>query len=151
MDLPNNLIAPCNQFRAKMSQLKNACNEFLQNLDHLREKAKGNPAEEAQLDLTLTFTLNSLFWIYLICNGIDPRKHKIKEEITRIKNSMVRLNEIKNPPIKPKVDKEAVGRFVRGALFDPNDKSKKSGARNDAYHYTRPNTDIRTPSKRRKF
>lgn len=62
MDLPENLLISCNQFRLKLNQLKLACSDFLKNYDKLRENAKNNALEEARLDLTLLFTLNSLFW-----------------------------------------------------------------------------------------
>uniref|UniRef100_A0A0E9TQJ0 Nuclear nucleic acid-binding protein C1D n=1 Tax=Anguilla anguilla TaxID=7936 RepID=A0A0E9TQJ0_ANGAN len=47
-------------------------NELLQKLD---------PLEQAKLDLMSAYSLNSLFWIYLVTQGINPKDHGIKQEL----------------------------------------------------------------------
>uniref|UniRef100_F7GBA7 Nuclear nucleic acid-binding protein C1D n=1 Tax=Monodelphis domestica TaxID=13616 RepID=F7GBA7_MONDO len=47
-------------------------NELLQKLD---------PLEQAKLDLVSAYTLNSMFWVYLATQGVNPKEHPVKQEI----------------------------------------------------------------------
>ncbi|XP_030125101.1 nuclear nucleic acid-binding protein C1D isoform X1 [Taeniopygia guttata] len=47
-------------------------NELLQKLD---------PLEQAKLDLVSVYTLNSMFWVYLATQGINPKEHPVKQEL----------------------------------------------------------------------
>ncbi|XP_006005192.1 nuclear nucleic acid-binding protein C1D isoform X2 [Latimeria chalumnae] len=47
-------------------------NELLQKLE---------PLEQAKLDLVSAYTLNSLFWIYLVTLGVNPKEHPVKQEL----------------------------------------------------------------------
>ncbi|XP_069706221.1 nuclear nucleic acid-binding protein C1D isoform X3 [Phaenicophaeus curvirostris] len=46
--------------------------ELLQKLD---------PLEQAKLDLVSVYTLNSMFWVYLATQGINPKEHPVKQEL----------------------------------------------------------------------
>uniref|UniRef100_UPI00398EDC3F nuclear nucleic acid-binding protein C1D isoform X2 n=1 Tax=Pristiophorus japonicus TaxID=55135 RepID=UPI00398EDC3F len=46
--------------------------ELLQKLD---------PLEQAKLDLASAYALNSMFWIYLVTQGINPKEHPVKQEL----------------------------------------------------------------------
>ncbi|CAI9544398.1 unnamed protein product [Staurois parvus] len=48
--------------------------ELLQKLD---------PEEQAKLDLASAYTLNSLFWVYLVTQGVNPKEHPVKDELVR--------------------------------------------------------------------
>uniref|UniRef100_A0A3P9MUG7 Nuclear nucleic acid-binding protein C1D n=1 Tax=Poecilia reticulata TaxID=8081 RepID=A0A3P9MUG7_POERE len=94
-------------------------NDLLQKLD---------PLEQAKLDLMSVYTLNSLFWMYLVTKGINPREHGIKQELERIRTYMNRVKEITDKKKAARLDKGAASRFLRNALFDPDDKELKKAA-----------------------
>ncbi|KAM9364109.1 nuclear nucleic acid-binding protein C1D [Pholidichthys leucotaenia] len=91
-------------------------NDLLQKLD---------PLDQAKLDLMSAYTLNSLFWMYLVTQGVNPREHGIKQELERIRTHMNRVKEISDKKKAARLDKEAARRFVKSALYDPSDKTKK--------------------------
>lgn len=69
----------------------------------------------------LTTHLN-LTAVYLNTSGIDPRQHPVKNELDRvkeymkkIKESVAKANEEKNPQ---KLDKAAANRFIKAGLVD---------------------------------
>lgn len=111
------------EFVEKCDTLKENLMEVQQVLDYclkLKEHYDKLPIRaQIELDLFLAFTLNSLQWIHLRVQGIDPSKHPINNEIERIKKAMLRWEEIKNRDKRPKVDKDAAKRFVRSGLYDP--------------------------------
>uniref|UniRef100_A0A3Q3B7H8 Nuclear nucleic acid-binding protein C1D n=1 Tax=Kryptolebias marmoratus TaxID=37003 RepID=A0A3Q3B7H8_KRYMA len=91
-------------------------NDLLQKLD---------PLEQAKLDLMSVYTLNSLFWMYLVTQGINPREHGIKQELERIRTYMNRVKEITDKRKAARLDKGAASRFLRNALYDPEDKESR--------------------------
>ncbi|CAM9302858.1 unnamed protein product, partial [Lampetra planeri] len=95
-------------------------NDLLQNLD---------PLDQAKLDLMSVYTLNSLFWMYLVTQGVNPREHGIKQELERIRTHMNRVKEITDKKKAARLDKGAAARFVRNALYDSEEKElrKKIG------------------------
>ncbi|KAM7173935.1 nuclear nucleic acid-binding protein C1D isoform 2-T3 [Macrochelys suwanniensis] len=42
---------------------------------------KLDPLEQAKLDLVSAYTLNSMFWVYLATQGINPKEHPVKQEL----------------------------------------------------------------------
>ncbi|XP_076599260.1 nuclear nucleic acid-binding protein C1D [Chaetodon auriga] len=106
-------------------------NELLQKLD---------PLDQAKLDLMSAYTLNSLFWMYLVTQGVNPREHGIKQELERIRTYMNKVKEITDKKKAARLDKGAASRFLRNALYEPNEKepSKKAASRKaaDAAHDT---------------
>uniref|UniRef100_A0A3Q4HB30 Nuclear nucleic acid-binding protein C1D n=3 Tax=Neolamprologus brichardi TaxID=32507 RepID=A0A3Q4HB30_NEOBR len=94
-------------------------NDLLQKLD---------PLDQAKLDLMSAYTLNSLFWMYLVTQGINPREHGIKQELERIRTYMNKVKEITEKKKAARLDKGAAARFVRSALYDPDDKDSKKKA-----------------------
>lgn len=128
MDVPDNLKNQLNVFRSKMSSLKSDCQALLHKYDSIRENIDGNALEEASLDLAAAFTINSLFWIYLTCKGLDTKNHDLKLEINRIKLANMRLKKLKDSAKAPKLDVPAAQRFIRHSLFDPKDEvSERTG------------------------
>ncbi|XP_067325764.1 nuclear nucleic acid-binding protein C1D [Anolis sagrei] len=89
--------------------------ELLQKLD---------PLEQAKLDLVSAYTLNSMFWVYLATQGINPKEHPVKQELERIRTYMNRVKEIADKKKAAKLDKGAASRFLRNALYEPKSQSK---------------------------
>ncbi|XP_075352979.1 nuclear nucleic acid-binding protein C1D isoform X2 [Mycteria americana] len=42
---------------------------------------KLEPLEQAKMDLVSVYTLNSMFWVYLATQGINPKEHPVKQEL----------------------------------------------------------------------
>ncbi|XP_042301465.1 nuclear nucleic acid-binding protein C1D isoform X2 [Sceloporus undulatus] len=91
--------------------------ELLQKLD---------PLEQAKLDLVSAYTLNSMFWVYLATQGINPKEHPVKKELERIRTYMNRVKEITDKKKAAKLDKGAASRFLRNALYEPKPHSKSA-------------------------
>ncbi|XP_010866260.2 nuclear nucleic acid-binding protein C1D isoform X2 [Esox lucius] len=91
-------------------------NELAQKLD---------PLEQAKLDLMSAYTLNSLFWMYLVTQGINPKEHGIKQELERIRTHMNRVKEITERKKSARLDKAAASRFLRNALWEPEEGGSK--------------------------
>ncbi|XP_023271481.1 nuclear nucleic acid-binding protein C1D [Seriola lalandi dorsalis] len=111
-------------------------NDLLQKLD---------PLDQAKLDLMSAYTLNSLFWMYLVTQGVNPREHGIKQELERIRTYMNRVKEITDKKKAARLDKGAAARFLRNALYDPEEKEsrKRTGSKKAA------NTPADTPQSKR--
>uniref|UniRef100_A0A8C7XT40 Nuclear nucleic acid-binding protein C1D n=1 Tax=Oryzias sinensis TaxID=183150 RepID=A0A8C7XT40_9TELE len=85
---------------------------------------KLDPLDQAKLDLMSAYTLNSLFWVYLVTRGINPREHGIKQELERIRAYMNRVKEITDKKKAARLDKGAASRFIRSAqICNSSDKS----------------------------
>lgn len=111
-------------------------NDLLQKLD---------PLDQAKLDLMSVYTLNSLFWMYLVTQGINPREHGIKQELERIRTYMNKVKEITDKKKAARLDKGAASRFVRNALYDPEEKN--SASKNASKKAA--NTSLDTPQTKR--
>uniref|UniRef100_A0A3Q4M194 Nuclear nucleic acid-binding protein C1D n=1 Tax=Neolamprologus brichardi TaxID=32507 RepID=A0A3Q4M194_NEOBR len=66
--------------------------------------------------------------VYLVTQGINPREHGIKQELERIRTYMNKVKEITEKKKAARLDKGAAARFVRSALYDPDDKDSKKKA-----------------------
>lgn len=95
---------------------------------------KLDPLDQAKLDLMSVYTLNSLFWMYLVTQGINPREHGIKQELERIRTYMNKVKEITDKKKAARLDKGAASRFLRNALYDPEEKhsAKKTSSKKAA-------------------
>ncbi|NXX60573.1 C1D protein, partial [Scopus umbretta] len=49
---------------------------------------KLEPLEQAKMDLVSVYTLNSMFWVYLATQGINPKEHPVKQELVRFLQCM---------------------------------------------------------------
>ncbi|KAM6084703.1 nuclear nucleic acid-binding protein C1D [Theristicus caerulescens] len=81
---------------------------------------KLEPLEQAKMDLVSVYTLNSMFWVYLATQGINPKEHPVKQELERIRTYMNKVKEIADKKKASKLNKGAASRFVRNALWEPN-------------------------------
>ncbi|KAM9202874.1 nuclear nucleic acid-binding protein C1D-like [Dugong dugon] len=89
-------------------------NELLQKLD---------PLEQAKVDLVSAYTLNSMFWVYLATQGVNPKEHPVKHELGRITVYMNTVKEITGKKKAGKLDTGAASRFVKNALWEPKPKN----------------------------
>lgn len=101
-------------------QLKNDLIEIKEVLDQLLPlKAQYNtlplPAK-IELDLFLVFALNSLQWIKLQINGVDPTKYPVAGELQRVKVAMIKWQQECDRNKRPRLDIPVVQRFIRGGL-----------------------------------
>ncbi|XP_032882225.1 nuclear nucleic acid-binding protein C1D [Amblyraja radiata] len=79
---------------------------------------KLDPLEQAKLDLASAYALNSLFWIYLVTQGINPKEHAVKQELERIRTYMNKVKEISDRKKAVRLDKGVAARIVRSALWE---------------------------------
>ncbi|XP_076661495.1 nuclear nucleic acid-binding protein C1D [Halictus rubicundus] len=83
-------------------------------------------ADKIKYNLLMSYSLNSMFWMYLRAEGIDPSKHKIKSENDRLKKSMMRAKQIEERnTLMPRINKDVAQRFVRNGLFDVKNNKRK--------------------------
>ncbi|XP_073338123.1 nuclear nucleic acid-binding protein C1D [Pagrus major] len=145
-DYPHEIDEQLTGFDSSVSSVKSMLdklmamprNELLQKLD---------PLDQAKLDLMSAYTLNSLFWMYLVTQGVNPREHGIKQELERIRTYMNKVKEITDKRKAGRLDKGAAARFVRNALYEPNEKDSRKKAAVKKAADTAPDT---TQSKRPK-
>ena len=122
-DLKYGELAKDKDFVNNCESLKENLMEVQQVLDQLlplkEQYDKMTLPAQIELDLFLAFTLNSLHWIHLRIQGVDPTKHPIKDELQRIKTVMLKWQEVKDREKRPVVDVEAAKRFIKSGLYDP--------------------------------
>lgn len=82
--------------------------------------------EKIKHDLLIAFALNSLYWMYLRLDGTDPTTHNIKRELDRVKATMETAKVAMNKKNMPRVNKDAADRFVGHALWNPEEKKRRS-------------------------
>lgn len=75
--------------------------------------------EKVKYDLFLSYSLTSLYWIYLRTQGEEPAGH-IKSELDRVKKYMDRSKQIHDRKSMPKLDQAAAKRFIKSGLWNPN-------------------------------
>ncbi|CAJ0938106.1 unnamed protein product [Ranitomeya imitator] len=69
----NDSVSTVDEMLNKMMSVPRS--ELLQKID---------PLEQAKLDLVSAYTLNSLFWVYLTTQGVNPKEHAVKDELVRV-------------------------------------------------------------------
>lgn len=109
-------------------QFKNTVHEFGSKIDALGkiiktccesgEYPKLSIEEKVKYDLFLSYSLTSLYWVYLRTQGENPVQ--IKSELDRIKKYMDKSKQIRDRKSMPRIDQEAAKRFVKSGLWNPN-------------------------------
>ncbi|KAI4874095.1 hypothetical protein NFI96_016339, partial [Prochilodus magdalenae] len=124
-DYPTEIEEYLTGFQSSVDSVQNVIQTFMSvsKSEHL----KLDPLEQAKLDLMSAYTLNSLFWMYLITQGVNPKDHGIKQELERIRTYMNRVKEITDKKKAARLDKGAASRFVRNALFEAEDSKRRDG------------------------
>ncbi|XP_066535409.1 nuclear nucleic acid-binding protein C1D [Hoplias malabaricus] len=123
-DYPTEITEYLSGFESSLGSVQNVIQTFMS--VSKGEHLKLDPLEQAKLDLMSAYTLNSLFWMYLVTQGVNPKEHGIKQELERIRTYMNRVKEITDKKKAARLDKGAASRFVRNALWDAEDKDKES-------------------------
>ncbi|XP_055297529.1 nuclear nucleic acid-binding protein C1D-like [Sitodiplosis mosellana] len=81
--------------------------------------------DKVKYDLYLSYSINSLYWMYCKLQAIDASSNPIRNEISRVRQAIVRDKDIYERKTKrPVLDKGAAGRFIRHGLHEkrPTDK-----------------------------
>ncbi|XP_055912688.1 nuclear nucleic acid-binding protein C1D [Eupeodes corollae] len=95
--------------------------------------------EKVKFDNYLAYTTNSLYWMYVKLNGLDPNAHGIKNELSRVRQSMLRDKQIhERNTIRPVLDKSAAGRFIRHGLHDRSNRDEEHENENEELMETAP-------------
>lgn len=81
--------------------------------------------EKLQLDIFLTYAVNSLYFMYLRVNGDNISTHPVKHELGRIKEAMERQKHISDKNYRPKINEAAAKRFVKAGLYDHKQKNEE--------------------------
>lgn len=84
---------------------------------------KLEPLKQAKVVLISAYTLNSMFWVYLAIQRVNPKEHLVKQELGR--NTRVyrhRVKEITDKKKAGKLDQGATSRFVKNDLWEPKPK-----------------------------
>ncbi|XP_074028034.1 nuclear nucleic acid-binding protein C1D-like [Leptinotarsa decemlineata] len=78
--------------------------------------------EKVDYDLFLAYSLNTLYWLYLRTKNEDPSKSDVKNQLGRIKEYMKKAKQAhERQTIRPKLDQEAAGRFIKHGINFKND------------------------------
>ncbi|CAG00289.1 unnamed protein product, partial [Tetraodon nigroviridis] len=123
-DYPEEIDDQLTNFDSSVSSVKTML-EKLMSIPRNEQPQKLDPLDQAKLDLMSVYTLNSLFWMYLVTQGVNPREHGIKQELERIRTCMNRVKEITEKKKAARLDKGAAARFLRSALYDPEEKDAR--------------------------
>jgi len=130
--LPSSINKKFEELDESLTDLQTSLKPFLKiPVTDIREKVK-DPLENAKLDLMVAYTANSLFWTYLITQGIDPKTHPIKDELLRIKQYMGKIKLAEEKKTMARVDTSAAKRFVRNALWTPSSEDANSTEKSNA-------------------
>uniref|UniRef100_UPI00358E6B2D nuclear nucleic acid-binding protein C1D-like n=1 Tax=Myxine glutinosa TaxID=7769 RepID=UPI00358E6B2D len=85
--------------------------------DEVQQKLE--PLEQAKLQMVSAFAINSLFWMYLVTQGVDPKEHPIKQELDRVRTYMNKVKVCEEKSKAAKLDPKVASRFIRHALWQP--------------------------------
>lgn len=106
-----------------MDSVLNAINSSLEEINYNELSTE----EKIRYDLFLAYSVNSLLWMYLRMNGIDPSETVIKAELKRVKDLMAEFqHSIDRKTIMPRIDQGAAKRFVKHGLWEPNQPDDKN-------------------------
>ncbi|KAM4591569.1 nuclear nucleic acid-binding protein C1D isoform 1-T2 [Odontesthes bonariensis] len=123
-DYPHEIDEQLTSFDSSVTAVKTMLDKLM-SMSRNDQLQKLDPLDQAKLDLMSAYTLNSLFWMYLVTKGVNPREHGIKQELERIRTYMNRVKEITDKKKAARLDKGAASRFVRNALYNPEDKESR--------------------------
>ncbi|CAL1265527.1 unnamed protein product [Larinioides sclopetarius] len=122
MEIPSEIIDKLQNFHQSLEKMQEILTPLIStNINSTDVKIE--PLDKARLNLISGYALNSLFWMYLNTLGIDPKEHSVKGELEKYKSFMKTVKEIADKSKAPVLNKGAAGRFVRNALWEPNEKN----------------------------
>ncbi|TRY98820.1 hypothetical protein DNTS_035638 [Danionella cerebrum] len=123
-EYPSEIEESLNDFESSVSSVQQMVQRLV-SVSRSDGLLKLDPLEQAKLDLMSAYALNSIFWMYLVTQGVNPKDHAIKQELERIRTYMNKVKEITDKKKAAHLDKDAASRFVRNALWEPEDKKRK--------------------------
>lgn len=85
------------EFSNSLSQLETTIQPVLEALDDLRSSGNEDDLDamtRARLHISLCYSVNSLFCMYLRTQGIDPETHSVVDEITRVQEAFMRMRKV---------------------------------------------------------
>ncbi|KAJ8248045.1 hypothetical protein GJAV_G00237590 [Gymnothorax javanicus] len=126
-DFPTEIAEYLTGFDSSVGSVTKMVDKFI-SLSKTELLQKLDPLEQAKLDLMSAYALNSLFWIYLVTQGMNPKDHGIKLELERIRTYMNKVKEITDRKKAARLDKGAASRFVRNALWESEGEKQKTDA-----------------------
>ncbi|CAB3368604.1 Hypothetical predicted protein [Cloeon dipterum] len=91
---------------------------------------KLDAASKAQIDLFKTYTINSLFWVYLKTKGRNAASHPVKNELGRVKTHLDRAKQLKDRVTAPRLNQGVAKRFIRSGLWEPKDQTVQQNGKN---------------------
>ena len=134
------------------SQATDKITDILKYLDDPKLYDSLSNAQKIKYNLLMSYSMNTLFWMYLraegkiyitpkyneISNiafydtlGVNPTTHQVRAENERLKKSMERAQQIKDrKTIMPRLNKNVAQRFIRSGLWTPNE-ANESSSQND--------------------
>jgi exosome complex protein LRP1 len=114
-------------FVSKVQTCREAIEKIEKKIQEAMEMKNDELSDEQKLNLEiyLTYAVNSLYFMYLRVNGDNLATHPIKHELSRIKEAMERQKQIAEKHLRPKVDLPAAKRFVKGGLYDHKQKNEE--------------------------
>lgn len=101
-----------NNFSTSLDNFQKVVQPLLSALDTLRASGGEQDLDalsKARLHITLCYTVNTLFCMYLRTQGVNPMSHPVADEITRVQDAFLRLRKVEagvstKPKPKPKRD-----------------------------------------------
>ncbi|KAI8979551.1 hypothetical protein BDF20DRAFT_974609 [Mycotypha africana] len=74
--------------------------------------------ERYELEVLLSYSLNTLYYIYLRTKGSDPQNHAVMTELKRVQSYVLKLQKLQGKGPKPSMtlDKDAAARFIKASL-----------------------------------
>lgn len=85
------------KFSSSLDELEDTVRPVLTAIDNLRSAASDDELDamsRSQLHITLCYTTNVLFCMYLRTQGIDPLVHPVVDEITRVQEAFMRMRKV---------------------------------------------------------
>ncbi|XP_028513178.1 nuclear nucleic acid-binding protein C1D [Exaiptasia diaphana] len=124
-DLPKEVLQSLESFHEALGKVDDAFKPLLEtSVEDIKDQL--DPIECAKLDLVVAYAINSMFWMFLITQGIDPKNHPVRQELDRIKKYMGKVKDAKEKKqASMRIDQGAAKRFVKSALWQPNSEDKK--------------------------
>ncbi|XP_056617024.1 nuclear nucleic acid-binding protein C1D [Triplophysa dalaica] len=123
-DYPTEIEDNLNDFDSSVTSVQNMVQSLI-SASRSNHLVKLSPLDQAKLDLMSVYALNSMFWMYLVTQGVNPKDHGIKQELERIRTYMNKVKEIADKKKAARLNTDAASRFVRNALWDAEDKKRK--------------------------
>ncbi|KAJ3425919.1 sun-cor steroid hormone receptor co-repressor [Anaeramoeba flamelloides] len=91
--LPKELLDNINNFDQSLTKCENTLEQMLKHsLPEITENLE--PLEQAKLNMSIAYTINSLYFMYLKTQGIDPKNHPVKKELERVKLYIKKIKDI---------------------------------------------------------